>query len=155
RSRVGRPRGLSMPSPSPCEEARVRRSWTSGRIVSRAFQSILVAAGLLALVAGHEVVAEEAGTSPTCTGCDGGPQEGAVHPAKRPAPSKPPRPIVKAGPTVNFDGAWSGVSSGHCILTWHWTIQVRNGVVSGSDASGHVSPAGVISGRMVVFRSTY
>src|SRR5262245_46168938 len=125
-----------------------------GRVVSRAFQSILAAVGFLMMVAGHEVVAEEAGTSPTCTGCEG-PSQGSLHPVKPPAPSKPRRPIVKAGPPVNFDGSWSGVSIGPCVLTWRWTIQIRNGVVSGSNASGHVSPAGVISGHMVVFRSTY
>jgi hypothetical protein len=130
------------------------RHFFHGGPVGGASLSILAAAALLMMVAGHAVVAEEAGTLPTCTGCEG-PSPGALHPAKPPAPGKPAKPSPAAGPSTNYDGSWSGVSSGACILTWRWTVQVRNGVVSGSSTSGHVSPAGIMSGHMTVFRTTY
>jgi hypothetical protein len=128
--------------------------FSHGWLVSRAFQSILAAAGLLMMVAGHEVAAEEAGTAPTCTGCDT-PAPSPPHIVKPSVPSKPSRPSAAAVPTVNDDGSWSGVSEGHCILTWHWTVQVSKGVMTGDKTSGHVSGAGAVSGHMTVFGSTY
>src|SRR5262245_17751846 len=104
----------------------VYRGFFQGRVASRAFQSILGAAGLFVMVAGHEVVAEEAGTSPTCTGCEG-PSPGAppLHKPSHPkvsTPSKPAKPTVAAGAWGSLNGSWSGVSSGACILTWPWTV---------------------------------
>jgi len=130
------------------------RAWRSSRAgVGRAFRSTVAAVALLMAAAGQPVIAEEAGTVPTCTGCDG-PPPAAVHPAKPPAPGKPPKP-APAGPTTSYDGSWSGVSVGSCIITWRWTVQVRNGIVSGSSATGRVSAAGIMSGHMTVFRTTY
>ena len=126
-----------------------------GRVAGRAFQSILAAAGLLMMLAGHEVVAEEAGTAPTCTGCDVPSPSPPPHIIKPSAPSKPSRPAPAPGPSVNEDGSWTGVSSGHCIITWHWTVQVAKGVMTGDKTSGHVSREGAVSGHMTVFGSTY
>jgi len=125
------------------------------RVVIPVIQSVLAAAGLLVMVAGHAVVAEEAGTSPTCTGCDGPPPSPPPHIVKPSVPSKLPRPSAAPGPSVSADGSWTGVSSGHCILTWHWTVQVSKGVMTGDKTSGQVSREGAVSGHMTVFGSTY
>jgi hypothetical protein len=73
----------------------------------------------------------------------------------------PPRRATRAsrsaepGGPVPADGSWDGVSSGPCIISWHWTVTVNNGVLSGSSSSGHVSRSGAIAGNMVVFGRRY
>ena len=137
------------------QRGRIDRGYFHGRLVRRAFPSILAAAGLLMMLGGHEVGAEEAGTSPTCTGCDV-PTPSPPHIIKPSAPSKPSRPSAPAAaPAVNSDGSWTGVSSGHCIITWHWTVQVSRGIMTGEKTSGHVSREGAVNGHMTVFGSTY
>lgn len=164
-----------MPANSVCEDSHVSRSssgrtcqgksekaWSKrgpirGRVVSRAFRAVLAAAGLLVMCAGYEVVAEEAGTSPTCTGCDGSSQGSPSRPKTfhpKPSASKKAKPVA-ARALVSSNGSWSGASTGPCIPTWPWTLQVSNGVISGSGTNGHVSPAGVWSGKMVVLGTAY
>lgn len=61
-----------------------------------------------------------------------------------------------SGGKIPADGTWTGVSAGPCIVTWHWTINVGNGVVTGtSNATGHVTPGGTITGNMTVFGQRY
>jgi hypothetical protein len=131
-------------------------SWSC--ICRRASRSLSAAAGLLIMVAGCEVAAQEAGTSPTCTGCEGPPH--AVPSRPKPhvgpsAPNKASRPKADTGPSGGYDGAWSGVSTGACITTWQWAVQISNGIMSGNHITGHVSRGGAVSGSMVVFGTQY
>jgi hypothetical protein len=101
----------------------------------------------------------------------------------KPAPSNKPAPSKKASPkprksqdsddtapshggsasrnadtggAIPADGAWTGASAGPCIITWHWNLNVNNGVVTGSgNASGQVTRSGTITGNMVVFGQRY
>jgi hypothetical protein len=101
--------------------------------------------------------AQEATTAPTCTGCSRAPVVKRT-PKPRAAPRAAPR--TPAGPAaartaVSADGRWAGVSTGPCIPTWRWTLQVSDGVVSGSGATGQVSRAGAIRGVMKVLGKAY
>jgi hypothetical protein len=96
-------------------------------------------------------VAQEATTAPTCTGC-----------SRTPVVKRTPKPraAVRAAPraaapvAVSADGRWAGVSTGPCIPTWRWTLQVSDGVVSGSGATGQAS-RGSIRGVMKVLGRAY
>jgi hypothetical protein len=60
-----------------------------------------------------------------------------------------------SGP-IPADGSWTGVSAGPCIITWHWSLNVNNGVVTGtSNATGHVTRSGGITGNMTVLGQRY
>ena len=59
------------------------------------------------------------------------------------------------GSVALYNGAWSGVSTGHCIAAWSWTLQVSNGIISGRATSGRVSGGGAISGAMEVVGTIY
>lgn len=97
-------------------------------------------------------VAEEATTSPTCTGCSRAPAA-KRHAKPERAPRAAARPAARAA--VNNEGAWSGVSTGPCILTWKWTIGVSGGAITGHKVSGSVARTGAARGAMVVFGKTY
>lgn len=65
-------------------------------------------------------------------------------------------PSTDTGGPIPADGTWTGVSAGPCIITWHWTLNVNNGVVTGtSNATGHVTRSGTITGNMTVFGQRY
>jgi hypothetical protein len=72
-----------------------------------------------------------------------------------PKEHKPPQPRTKAKPTASYEGTWHGVSSGRCISDYRWTVQVRDGIMSGSGAEGHVSPGGATIGTMTVVGTKY
>jgi hypothetical protein len=55
---------------------------------------------------------------------------------------------AKASSPVRYDGTWSGVSTGTCIGQYKWTVQVHNGIMSGSGADGRISPDGAANGIM-------
>jgi hypothetical protein len=59
------------------------------------------------------------------------------------------------GSVALYNGTWSGVSTGHCIAGWSWTLQVSNGIISGRATSGRVSGGGAIGGAMEVVGTTY
>ena len=96
--------------------------------------------------------AQEATTSPTCTGCA---RPDAVKRQAKPraAPKTPPRSA--ASRSVNNDGSWAGVSTGPCIPNWRWTLEVGNGVVSGRNTTGTISRSGAMQGVMTVLGKAY
>ena len=97
-------------------------------------------------------VAQEAGTAPTCTGCGGSNSERTRPRDKKVTSERTARP--RAERAVSNDGAWAGVSTGDCIMTWRWTITVSNGVMTG-DATGSVSRGGAVRGVMMVHGYRY
>jgi hypothetical protein len=106
--------------------------------------------------------AQEATTSPTCTGCarpDVAKRQAKPRAAPRAAPreSSAPRMPSRSAPSrsVNNDGRWAGVSTGPCIPTWRWTLQVGNGAVSGRNTTGQISRSGAMQGVMVVLGKAY
>jgi hypothetical protein len=66
-----------------------------------------------------------------------------------------PQPRAKAKPAASFEGTWHGVSTGSCIHDYTWTLQVRNGAMSGNGSEGHVSPGGATLGSMTVLGTRY
>ncbi len=65
-------------------------------------------------------------------------------------------PSTDSGGTIPADGSWTGVSAGPCIITWHWSLNVNSGVVTGtSNATGHVTRGGTITGNMTVLGQRY
>jgi hypothetical protein len=54
-----------------------------------------------------------------------------------------------------YNGTWNGVSVGHCINGWNWTLQVDEGTISGSATTGSVSGGGAIRGVMTVVGTAY
>jgi hypothetical protein len=100
-------------------------------------------------------LAQEAGTSPTCTGCTAQPRASSPNVPRGPKARKAEQGGSIARSSAIFDGAWSGTSTGSCIMTWNWKIEVSNGVISGNNVSGHISSSGSISGSMTVFGSKY
>ena len=99
--------------------------------------------------------AQEATTAPTCTGCSkaGKPAKPRAA-APRAAPRTPAR-APAARSVVDNDGTWTGSSSGPCIMTWRWTIQIGNGTISGNRTSGSITRGGAGRGVMVVFGKSY
>jgi hypothetical protein len=65
-----------------------------------------------------------------------------------------PMPSGRGSVTL-YNGTWNGVSTGHCIAAWTWTLQVSNGVISGSGTNGRVTEGGGINGVMVVLGTAY
>jgi hypothetical protein len=104
----------------------------------------------------HPSAAQEATTSPTCTGCarpDVAKRQARPRATPRAAPRTPPRSASSR--SVSNDGSWAGVSTGPCIPTWRWTLEVGNGAVSGRNTTGQVSRSGAIQGVMVVLGKAY
>lgn len=95
-------------------------------------------------------VAQEATTAPTCTGCSK-----AGKPPAKPRAAARAAPKAAARSVVNNEGAWSGTSSGPCIMTWRWTIHISNGTISGNKVSGNITRGGSGRGVMVVFGKSY
>jgi len=122
------------------------------KCVARVTTRLGLACFLLAVPAAYPSVAQEATTSPTCTGCSRPPA--AQRPAK-PHAAAPAKPRAVARPAVNNEGTWTGASVGPCIPKWTWTIEVNNGVISGKNTSGHVARSGAGQGVMVVFDKSY
>lgn len=131
-----------------------------GAIPARAVvdPSIVVSRALLALLftvwcsIPEVALAQEAGTSPTCTGCSGSTSERTTPRDKKVTSERRARP--RAERAVSNDGAWAGVSTGDCIITWKWTVTVSNGVMTG-DATGSVSHGGAVRGVMMVHGYRY
>jgi hypothetical protein len=74
----------------------------------------------------------------------------------RRAPSHRVSPMPSARGSVGlYNGTWNGVSTGHCIAAWTWTLQVSNGAISGSGTNGRVTEGGAINGVMVVLGTAY
>jgi hypothetical protein len=117
--------------------------------------SLAIAVAIVVAADWHEARAEEAGTAPTCTGCSdsktSSSREARTHHQEPKAPRH--RNVSSArnpgGGLAGFDGAWAGLSTGHCIPNYNWTIQVGNGVISGG-ASGSVSRGGHVRASMMV-----
>jgi hypothetical protein len=67
------------------------------------------------------------------------------------------QPEPRAMASLRYDGAWRGASTGSCIAInpYNWTVQVRNGIMSGSDTDGRVTSGGALTGTMIVFGKTY
>jgi hypothetical protein len=82
-------------------------------------------------------------------------------PARRasPKPSRREPARVQAAPAAaagSWSGAWKGVSTGGCIPTWSWTLQITDGGdISGSGAVGKVARGGGASGTMTVLGVAY
>jgi hypothetical protein len=116
-----------------------------GKVICPAIAILLFATGCLIP---RGAVAYEAETAPSCTGC----RQSSSERAKPASSGKRTRPAEAA---VHNDGAWEGVSSGPCIMTWNWTIDVSNGRLTGDQTTGTVSRGGAVRGTMVVFSSRY
>jgi hypothetical protein len=119
--------------------------------------AIVVFAGLLTLhLFGAPAFAQAGSTGGTVGKTDksasGGSEEPARHNAKpRAAKRESSRPTRETGSLAIFNGSWTGTASGRCILTWQITLQVDNGVISGTGASGQITRGGYGSGALVVF----
>ena len=59
------------------------------------------------------------------------------------------------GSVALYNDTYSVVSTGRCVPSWSWTLQVSNGIISGPTTSGRVSGGGAISGAMEVVGTTY
>jgi len=124
---------------------------------SRVSACIAIAVWVLGTILVAPSIAEEATTPPTCTGCSG---SGVVKHRSKPQRSVRASPKAAARavtnrPAINNDGSWSGVSTGPCIVTWRWSLDVINGTISGRKTTGQVSRTGSVGGAMVVFGKTY
>src|ERR1043165_615918 len=105
------------------------RSVLADRVGRRGKHGLILAvclALLLAAVGAYPGATQETTTSPSCTGC-----------SRSKAVKRPPRKAAHAGPrearpAVNNNGSWSAVATGPCIRTWRWSIDVNNGIISGS-----------------------
>ena len=121
-----------------------------GHLCRMAHAGLGTAFALCVLVWAYPAPAQEATTEPTCTGCSRGQK------AKRSKPDRPARaPKAAARSAVNNEGAWTGVSTGPCIVTWRWSLNVGNGAISGRNVTGQVARGGAIRGTMVVFGKSY
>jgi hypothetical protein len=100
-------------------------------------------------------VAQEAGTSPTCTGCAEPPHASSHNVSHGSTSRKAAQGGSIARSSAVFDGAWSGISTGSCIATWNWKIEVSGGIISGNNVTGRISNSGSIIGSMTVFGSKY
>ena len=70
--------------------------------------------------------------------------------------SRPPRRGEGAATLgSSFDGSWAGMSVGPCIGKFGWTLQVSNGVISGSSTTGQIARSGATNGDMVVLGKHY
>ncbi len=70
--------------------------------------------------------------------------------------SQPARRGQGAAPLgSSFDGSWAGMSVGPCIGKFGWTLQVSNGVISGSNTTGRIARSGATNGDMVVLGKHY
>jgi hypothetical protein len=91
----------------------------------------------------------------------GGQEPSAAPPPARRASPKPSRSAparAQAAPAAagSWSGAWKGVSTGGCIPTWSWTLQISDGGdISGSGAVGKVARGGGASGTMTVLGVAY
>ena len=52
------------------------------------------------------------------------------------------------GSVALYNDTYSVVSTGRCVPSWSWTLQVSNGIISGPTTSGRVSAGGAVSGAM-------
>ena len=72
-----------------------------------------------------------------------------------PRPSRTAPARREAGPPA-ASGSWKGVSTGHCIPDWSWTLAIgSDGIISGSGTTGHVGRGGAGSGVMTVLGKSY
>ena len=72
-----------------------------------------------------------------------------------PKPSRTGPARREAGPPA-ASGSWKGVSTGHCIPNWSWTLAIgSDGIISGSGTTGHVGRGGAGSGIMTVLGKSY
>lgn len=120
--------------------------------IRRQLLSLAIAGAMIVPVGSYQVSAQEAGTSPTCTGCSG----------SKPKPSREAKPRRQkaernvspargsGGSLASFNGSWAGLSTGHCIPNYNWTISVNNGVITGSSTSGSVTAGGFVRASMMV-----
>lgn len=122
---------------------------------------------LLIAIAGAMIVplnydrarAEEAATSPTCTGCSG--SKSRVSQEAKPHRQKVNRSEASSsgrgagGGVAGFNGTWAGLSTGDCIPNYNWTIYVNNGVISGTNTSGSLTRGGSVRASMLVNGSRY
>lgn len=65
----------------------------------------------------------------------------------------PPR--LEAGSLAAYDGTWVGISTGTCIGSGGWVIQISNGILSGNGAHGRVVRGGSVSGAMDLLGTSY
>jgi hypothetical protein len=67
------------------------------------------------------------------------------------------KPELRAKPksSASFEGTWHGVSTGTCKHDYTWTLEVRNGIMSGAGSQGHVSAGGTTDGSMTVLGTRY
>ena len=137
-------------------------NFVGGGNVRRAYLCLpIVTAAVFAFIC-YQAAAQEAGTTPTCTGCSnsnasagrGSPTNTRSRNTKR-VSSKNSQLRAETGSLLGYNGTWSGVSTGHCIATWNWKIEVNNGNISGNNISGHVSRGGSANGSMIVFGTRY
>lgn len=137
------------------KSALVDNSFTCSKTIRHALQWISIPAALIMMLSCHQATAQEAETAPTCTGCSNSNTPRSSLRGAKPRSAKNPQLRAETGSLASYNGAWGGVSSGGCIATWNWTIQVSNGIISGNNVSGRVSRAGSASGHMVVLGTTY
>jgi hypothetical protein len=110
--------------------------------------------GISLIIAADQTVLAQAGSIGGTVGKTGKSASGGSETAKL-EPVEKPRAIRPPGPPISMDGTWAGVSSGHCIPTWPWSIQISRGVISGNGTSGQISSGGAARGAMEVLGTVY
>ena len=140
---------------APVSEGRQRLRRHGGAL--RMFACLGIASWALLAPSVIPSAAEEATTAPTCTGCS---RPNVVKHQSRSRGSARSSSRTRAQPVANRarldnEGAWAGVSTGPCIMTWRWSIDISNGAISGAKATGQVARNGLAHGAMVVFGKTY
>lgn len=128
------------------------RNMTKRRFLSLSL-SLAIAGLIIVPIDSYQVSAEQAATSPTCTGCSGSQTKRSREAKPRPQKAHRERNVSSARPgggLASYNGTWAGLSTGHCIPNYNWTIDVNNGVVSGSSTSGSVTGAGFVRASMMV-----
>lgn len=126
------------------------------------------AAGMLIVAAVSVPIAGTAFAQPGTTGgtignreksVSGGEEDAGRRAASKPSARRASQPSRRGEGTAtrgaSFDGSWAGVSVGPCIGKFGWTLQVSNGIISGSNTSGQITRSGATNGDMVVLGKHY